>query len=111
MAAPSAWRIGPRAAPRFTLSSIRQASEAQVSEAQATKAAACRSNERDPHPAVLLALLLDLRHPHRADLAGGAHMRAAAGLQVEARALDQAHPAGAHRWGPPHGLVHVGVGF
>ena len=44
-----------------------------------------RSGERNPHAAVLLALFLDLRHAHRADFAGAAHMRAAAGLQVDSR--------------------------
>src|SRR4051795_8955359 len=47
------------------------------------------SSEGDAHATVLLALLFDLRHAHRADFAGAAHMRAAAGLQVKAVDFDQ----------------------
>src|ERR1700741_638236 len=48
------------------------------------------------HAAVLLSLVLDLGHRDRADLAGVADMRAAAGLQVDTRDFDDAylpHPA------------------
>ena len=43
--------------------------------------------------AVVLALLLDLRHRDPADLAGAAHMRAAARLQVQPLDLNEADAA------------------
>src|ERR1700722_9489599 len=45
------------------------------------------------HAAVLLSLILDLGHRARADLAGAADMRAAAGLQIDTRDFNQAHLA------------------
>src|SRR5579885_1072526 len=68
-------------------------------------------HQREPHAAVQFALLLDLRHLHLADLAGGAHVGAAAGLQIEAGDLDQADAAGAHRRLHRHGLDQAGIGF
>src|SRR3954470_2866130 len=64
-----------------------------------------------PHAAVLLALLLDLRHADRADLAGAAHMRAATGLQVVADDLDQPHLARPDRRLHRHGLHQTWIGF
>ena len=46
---------------------------------------------------VLPALVLDLRHHHRADLGGAADMGAAAGLEVDPGDLHQAHAAHAAR--------------
>src|SRR6185295_2082231 len=69
------------------------------------------SRKRDPHAAVLLALFLDLGHADRADLAGAAHMRAAAGLQVETNDLDQPHAARAHRRFDRHGLDEARIGL
>src|SRR5215211_3871625 len=46
-------------------------------------------DQRDPHAAVLLALLLDIGDGDAADLAGAADMRAAAGLEVDALDLDE----------------------
>src|SRR3954467_9010375 len=70
-----------------------------------------RSRKRNPHPAVLFALLLDLRHADRAALAGAAHMRAAARLQVQSDDLDQPHLAGADRRLHRHGLHESGISF
>src|SRR5215216_5797362 len=67
-------------------------------------------DQRDPHAAVLLALLLDIGDGDAADLAGAADMRAAAGLEVDALDLDEAHAAGAARRLHRHGLDEGGVG-
>ena len=69
-----------------------------------------RLRQRDPDAAVLLALLLDVGDRDAADLAGAAHMRAAAGLQVDAVDLDEPHAAGAARRLDGHGLDEVGIG-
>src|SRR5215208_4883662 len=67
-------------------------------------------DQRDPHAAVLLALLLDVGDGDAADLAGAADMGAAAGLEVDALDLDEAHAAGAARRLHRHGLDEGGVG-
>src|SRR4051794_40907720 len=69
-----------------------------------------RSGEPDAHAAVLLALLLDVGDEDAADLARAPHMRAAAGLEVDALDLDQAHAARAARRLDRHGLDEVRVG-
>src|SRR3954447_9416793 len=66
--------------------------------------------QRDPHPAVLLALLLDVGDGDAANLAGAADMGAAAGLEVDALDLDEAHAAGAARRLHRHGLDERRVG-
>src|SRR6185295_17858404 len=70
-----------------------------------------RVTQTRSHAAVLLALFLDLGHADRADLAGAAHMRAAAGLQVETDDLDQPHAARAHRRLDRHGLDEARIGL
>src|SRR6185312_6350737 len=67
--------------------------------------------QRNTHAPVLLALLLDLRDAHGADLGDVAHMGAAARLQVEPGDFDQPHAAGAHRRLHRHGLDQTGIGF
>src|SRR5918992_5442186 len=59
--------------------------------------------ERDVDPAVLAALVLDLAHVERADLAGRADVGAAAGLQVEALDLHQAQASAGGRRADRHG--------
>src|SRR5450631_1548825 len=68
------------------------------------------SRKRQPHAAILFAFFFDLRHPHGADFLGGAHMSAAARLQVEVGYLDQPYPASAHRRLHRHGLHLAGIG-
>src|SRR5437764_13578155 len=68
-------------------------------------------HKRNPHAAVLLAFFLDRGHADRADLAGAANMRAAAGLQVEADDLDQPHLAGPDRRLHRHGFDEARVGL
>ena len=66
--------------------------------------------EADADAAVLAALALHLADDQRADLAGGADMGAAAGLQVDVADAHQPHPAGAHRRLDLHRLDEVGIG-
>src|SRR5690606_27913738 len=62
------------------------------------------------YPPVLLTFILDLAESERADLAGIAHMRPAAGLQVDITDTDQPHAALAHRRLDVHGLDQLRIG-
>src|SRR5215204_1395699 len=63
-----------------------------------------RSCEHETDAPVELALLLDLRHAHRADLGRAPHVGSTAWLQVEPDDLHQPHPAGARGGLHRHGL-------
>ena len=65
--------------------------------------------ESDDHPAVLPALLLDLRHPHAPDLAGRGHVGAAAGLQIHSLDVEHPHPPPPTRRRDRHGAYEGGV--
>src|SRR5690606_18791439 len=63
----------------------------------------------DFDPAVSLAFAADLQYPNGTDLGGIAHMRAAAGLQVDARNPQQPYLAGTARRLNAHGLDQLGL--
>jgi hypothetical protein len=73
-----------------------------------------RPREVQIDPPVLLALLLDLAKAHPTDLAGAAHMGAAAGLKVDRsgciRDPHKPYPPGPSRWLDGHGLHKAGIG-
>src|SRR5580700_5175877 len=56
------------------------------------------ASQPDPHPAVLLALVLHLVDLHLADLAGGGDVRAPVGLHVKADDVHQPHVLGLGRY-------------
>src|SRR6478735_1972577 len=68
-------------------------------------------HKRHPHAAVLLAFLLDVGHRHRADLAGSAHVRSTARLQVDSLDGNKAHFARSARRFYRHGLDEARIGI